>query len=82
MTKDQIKVKVEEHLKNIGINESNLHLDKTMQELNVDSLDVFELCMELEVDFDVTIPDEKIAEMNTPNDLINFVYEILENNND
>lgn len=76
-----VKAKVENYLSLIGIKNPKDYLDVQFQNLNVDSLDVYELCMELENDFDVTIPDEKIAEMKSPNDLIRFVENICEDKN-
>lgn len=47
--------------------------DSTLAELGADSLDVLELVMELEEEFDVAIPDNVAQRMNAVGDVIRFL---------
>ena len=41
--------------------------------LDADSLDLFELVMALEEEYDVEIPSDDLAELNTVGDVINYL---------
>lgn len=43
------------------------------EDLGADSLDVVELVMALEDEFDIKIPDEEVGEIKTVNDAVNYV---------
>lgn len=45
------------------------------EELNADSLDVVDMLMSLEDEFDVEIPDEEIENIQTVGDLVAFIEE-------
>lgn len=47
-------------------------------DLNADSLDTVELVMELEDEFDLTIPDEKAEKLKTVGESIDFIKQHLE----
>ena len=50
------------------------NLDKNFEELNIDSLDIAELCMEIEEKFDLEeIQDNDIENFKTIKDVIDFV---------
>ena len=50
------------------------NLDKNFEELNIDSLDITEVCMEIEEKFDLeVIQDNDIENFKTIKDLIDFV---------
>jgi acyl carrier protein len=55
-----------------GVLES-LSLDGTWNELGLDSLDVVELAMELEEEFDLDIPREDLERLKTLADLIRYL---------
>ena len=42
-------------------------------DLGADSLDAVELCMTIEEAFDITIPEDKIADLKTVKDIVEFV---------
>ena len=44
-----------------------------IDDLGADSLDAVELCMTLEEEFDITIPEDKIAELKTVKDIVDYV---------
>lgn len=50
-----------------------LPLDASLEELGVDSLDLVELLMELEEEFDISIADEEAERMQTTRDAIRYL---------
>ncbi len=50
-----------------------------VNDLNADSLDTVELVMELEDEFDLTIPDEEAEKIKTVGEAIDYVRKHLEN---
>mgnify|MGYP004665807237 FL=1 len=46
-----------------------------IEDLGVDSLDVAELLLVIEDEFSITVPEEKISELKTVQDLVNFIEE-------
>lgn len=48
-----------------------------MDDLGADELDITEMIMELEKEFGVLIPDERVAEMYSVADLIDILEDIL-----
>jgi acyl carrier protein len=52
-------------------------LDTNLQELGIDSLDVFTLLFELENTFHISIPDDEVRSIRTVNDVITGIKKIL-----
>ena len=50
-----------------------------VNDLNADSLDTVELVMELEDEFDLTIPDEEAEKLKTVGEAIDYIIKHLEN---
>ncbi len=50
-----------------------------VNDLNADSLDTVELVMELEDEFELTIPDEEAEKLKTVGEAIDYVRKHLEN---
>lgn len=46
-----------------------------MEDLGADSLDVVDMLMSLEDEFDVEIPDEEIEKMRTVSDVVSYIEE-------
>ncbi|HIZ17080.1 MAG TPA: acyl carrier protein [Firmicutes bacterium] len=44
-----------------------------MEDLNADSLDVVDLLMTMEDEFDIEVPDEDVEKMKTVGDLVKYV---------
>ena len=44
-----------------------------IDDLGADSLDAVELCMTIEEEFDITIPEDKIADLKTVKDIVDYV---------
>ena len=51
-----------------------------VNDLGADSLDIVELVMELEDEFDVSIPDEDAEKMQTVGDAVKYINEHTHNN--
>lgn len=45
----------------------------TWEELNADSLDLVEIVMAIEDEFDISVPDEAVAEMQNMGDLVSYI---------
>jgi len=46
---------------------------RLIEDLKADSLDVVELIMDLEQEFDIEIPDEELPKVRTVSDIVNYV---------
>ena len=58
----------------LGVSEDEVTLEASFKEdLDADSLDLFELVMALEEEYDVEIPSGDLAELNTVGDVINYL---------
>ena len=58
----------------LGVSEDEVSLEASFKEdLDADSLDLFELVMALEEEYDVEIPSDDLAELNTVGDVINYL---------
>ncbi|MDD2211869.1 MAG: acyl carrier protein [Clostridia bacterium] len=59
----------------LGVDEQDLKLETTFDDLNADSLDVVELIMALEEEFDMEIPDEDAEKIKTIGDAVEYIKE-------
>lgn len=58
----------------LGVSEDEVTLEASFKEdLDADSLDLFELVMALEEEYDVEIPSEDLTNINTVEDVINYL---------
>lgn len=58
----------------LSVDESEIALGTSFKDdLGADSLDLFELVMALEEEYDVEIPSDDLAELNTVGDVINYL---------
>jgi len=58
----------------LGVEESKVSLEATFKDdLGADSLDVVELIMELEDEFDLEISDEDAAKIGTVGDVVTYI---------
>ena len=58
----------------LSVEKSEITRDTSFQDdLNADSLDIVELVMELEDEFDMTIPDEEAEKLKTVGDAIDYI---------
>lgn len=60
--------------KQLDIDPSTITMEsRLIEDLKADSLDVVELIMDLEQEFDIEIPDEELPKVRTVGDIITYV---------
>ena len=70
---EKVKLIVKEQL---GVDEENIKMDSTfIDDLSADSLDIVELVMNLEEEFDINIPDNDAEVIVTVGDVVNYIKE-------
>ena len=58
----------------LSVSEDEVTLEASFKDdLDADSLDLFELVMALEEEYDVEIPAEELTDLNTVGDVINYL---------
>ncbi|MDR2567749.1 MAG: phosphopantetheine-binding protein [Mycoplasmataceae bacterium] len=72
---NKLKAAIKKH--GFSFNESQTKT--TFKQLGIDSIRGFTIIMDLEDDFGVQIPEDKLKTINTPEDLINIFDELLKN---
>ena len=79
MNEEEIIAKVKELISiNLGIDKQIINLDSDiMKDLGADSLDVVELIMKFEESFELNIPDEKVANIKTVKDIVDYISKTL-----
>ena len=60
-------------MENLSIEEESIYLESRLESLEIDSLDVFQLVMEVEEAFEIQI--ENPENMKTIKDLVNYIEE-------
>jgi acyl carrier protein len=55
----------------------SIKLDTNLQEMGIDSLDVFSLVFELENAFQISIPDDDVRSIKTVNDVVEGIKKLL-----
>ncbi|MBQ2966912.1 MAG: acyl carrier protein [Clostridia bacterium] len=71
MVFEKIKSSLAEQL---GIEESTITLESTfIEDLNIDSLDLVELILALEEEYQIVIPEEEAENLTTVGDVVNYV---------
>lgn len=62
----------------LGVSQSNVHSNSSLTtDLGADSLDAIELIMEIEKEFNLTIPDEDAAGIRTVGDIVRYVQALI-----
>jgi len=73
---EKVRKAIAEHL---GISEAEIQLDSKFQEdLGVDSLDIFEIAMELEEEFELEISNEDLEGIKTIGNLVDYISSKVE----
>ncbi|MDX1521281.1 MAG: acyl carrier protein [Anaerolineae bacterium] len=77
MTKEELLAKIKETvIEQLGAEESEITLNANFREdLEADSLDLVELIMAFEEEFDVEISDEEAQKITTVGEAVNYLYE-------
>lgn len=77
MTEQQLidKVKNVVHIQ-LGVSKENIKLDSDLiEDLAADTLDVVELILAIEEEFDISIPENDSESIKTVGDLVNYVHD-------
>ncbi|MEF9952921.1 MAG: acyl carrier protein [Clostridium sp.] len=70
---DKIKEKISEVL---GVEAEDITMESTfIDDLGADSIDLVELVMALEEEFEIQIPDEEVAKIKTVSDVVDYIKE-------
>ena len=77
MSNEEIFEKLKEIIINqLGVNEQNIKEEATfVDDLSADSLDIVELVMNIEEEFEIEIPDEDAEKIVTVGDVVNYIKE-------
>lgn len=60
----------------LGVDESDVTMESSfIEDLGADSLDIVELVMALEEEFDIVIPDEDAEKIRTVGEAVNYIKE-------
>jgi acyl carrier protein len=62
-------------IEQLGVDEDKVTLETSFEDLNADSLDIVELVMALEEEFEMDIPDEDAEKLKTIGDAVNYIKE-------
>jgi acyl carrier protein len=75
MTTEQIFERVQQILVDqLSVEEDTVTMGANfIDDLNADSLDIVELVMEMEREFDIAIPDEEAERIRTVGDAVNYI---------
>ncbi|HHU32259.1 MAG: acyl carrier protein [Zhaonellaceae bacterium] len=73
---DQVFEKIKEIVVDqLGVEESDITMETTFEQLNADSLDIVELIMAFEEEFGIEISDEDAEKLTTVSAAVNYVKE-------
>lgn len=71
--KNTIEDRVSLVLENMVLQGYEITENTTFEDMGLDSLDKIELCMELEDEFDIEIPDDAMTYIDTYGELVQFI---------
>ncbi len=57
----------------LGIEEDEIKMESTLEDLGADSLDIVELVMAIEQEWDMEIPDEAAEQIKTVGDAVGYI---------
>ena len=57
----------------LGVEEKDVNLETTFEDLDADSLDIVELIMALEEEFELEISDEEVEKIKTVGDVVAYI---------
>lgn len=78
MTIDKVKEMLSNQL-NIEVDKINEN-SKIVEDLGADSLDMIEMLMALEEEFNISVPDDKAEDLKTVGDISKFIDETIGSN--
>lgn len=79
MTNEQLTSKINKLLeeKKSPLRITPKNIDKNLKESGLNSLDMMEIIVKIEEELNIMLPDDKLLEIKTPNDLLNLIKETL-----
>jgi acyl carrier protein len=82
---EDLTVSVEERVieivcENLGVNKEQVtRSTRFIEDIGADSLDIVELVMELEEEFEITIPDDQAEKIKTVGEAVDYIQRELDN---
>ena len=74
MVDDVFKKVKEIIIEQLGVDDEKVNLDTNIQEdLGADSLDIVDLIMSLEEEYDIEIPDEDVEKIKLVDDIVKYI---------
>lgn len=74
MVFDKVKSIISDKL---GINESEVKMETTFEDLGADSLDIVELIMAIEDEYDIQVSDEEAEKAQSVGDVVNYINTLV-----
>ncbi len=77
MSREEIFAKIQQMLSDeLGVDKERITMDSNfIDDLNADSLDIVDMIVEMEHEFDLSIPDEDAERIKTVGDAVDFIAE-------
>lgn len=61
----------------LGISESEVKMETTFEDLGADSLDIVELIMAIEEEYDIQVSDEEAEKAQSVGDVVNYINTLV-----
>lgn len=61
----------------LGISESEVRMETTFEDLGADSLDIVELIMAIEEEYDIQVSDEEAEKAQSVGDVVNYINTLV-----
>ncbi|MPM09309.1 Acyl carrier protein [bioreactor metagenome] len=62
----------------LSLEKGSISMDTRLEDLGADSLDIVELVMAMEEEFDIQVEDEQVEKIQTVGDIVNAVSAMIE----
>jgi acyl carrier protein len=73
VTQEEVLNKIKEIVPKFGVNPDDVSETSTLEDLDMDSLDVVEIMQAIEDDFGIRVPDEDLEDLTTIGDAVKAV---------
>ena len=73
VTQEEVLNKIKEIVPKFGVEPDQVTNDSTLEDLDMDSLDVVEIMQAIEDEMGIRVPDEDLEELSTIGDAVNAV---------
>lgn len=61
----------------LAVKEEEITMDTSFEDLGADSLDIVELIMAIEEEYDITVADEEAEQAKTVGDVVNYINTLI-----